>query len=188
MARTTLRDRAPMALARATWQASKPLAVAWWTLVVIRGALPAVLTLGLGALLADVEAGASTATSLTIVAGSFAVLGVSTPIHTQLGAILGERTSGLLQARLTDAVSDPPGIAHLERPKLADELVNARDFDLGIIGPPISVSMGFIASGLVALLSGVGQALALALLLGVADLLDQSVPERAPPRLSLIHI
>ncbi len=151
-----------MALARATWQTSKPLAVAWWGLVIVRGVLPAALTLGLGALLRAVESGAPTGPSLAVVAGSFAILGVATPIHTQVGAILGDRTSGLLQARLTSAVSDPPGIAHLERPKLADELVNARDFDLGIIGPPISVSMGFIASGLVALLSGASQAVALA--------------------------
>lgn len=157
-----LRDRAPVALARATWQTSKPLAIAWWGLVVIRGVLPAVLALGLGALLRAVESGADTGPSLTMVAGSFAILGVSTPIHTQTGAILGDRTSGLLQSRLTSAVSDPPGIAHLERPNLADELVHARDFDLGIIGPPISVSMGFIASGLVALLSGAALAVALA--------------------------
>lgn len=162
MANTPLRDRAPVALARATWQTSKPLAIVWWGLVVVRGVLPAALTLGLGSLLRAVEAGTGTTGPLTVVAGSFAILGVSTPIHTQVGAILGDRTSGLLQARLTSAVSDPKGIAHLERPNLADELVFARDFDLGIIGPPISVSMGFIASGLVMLLSGAAQAVALA--------------------------
>lgn len=159
---TSFSDRAPIALARATWRTSRPLAVAWWGLVIVRGVLPAVLTLGLGALLRAVEAGTSTGPSLVVVAGTFALLGVATPIHTQVGAILGDRTSGLLQADLTAAVSDPPGIAHLERPNLADELVHARDFDLGIIGPPISVSMGFIASGLVALLSGAAQAVALA--------------------------
>ena len=51
MASVTLRDRAPVALARATWQTSKPLAIAWWGLVLIRGVVPAALTLGLGALL-----------------------------------------------------------------------------------------------------------------------------------------
>lgn len=162
MASLQLRDRAPVALARATWQTSKPLAIAWWGLVVLRGVLPAALTLGLGSLLRAVESGGDTSGPLTVVAGAFAILGVSTPIHTQIGAILGDRTSGVLQARLTSAVSDPPGIAHLERPNLADELVFARDFDLGIIGPPISVSMGFIASGLVLLLSGAAQAFALA--------------------------
>jgi hypothetical protein len=37
-------------------------------------------------------------------------------IHTQIGSILGDRTSGSLQAALTAACADPPGISHLERP------------------------------------------------------------------------
>ncbi len=151
-----------MALARATWQTSRPLALVWWGLVIVRAALPAALTLGLGALVRAVQNESSVTLPLAVVAGSFAVLSIAAPIHTQVGAILGERTSGFLQRRLTDAVSDPDGIAHLERPGLADELVQARDFDLGIMGPPIAVSMGFVASGLVELFSGVAQALALA--------------------------
>lgn len=157
-----LRNTSPMALMRATWQAHRPLAACWWGLVLVRSVVPAALTLGLGALVRAVQNDTSVTVSLTVVAGSFALLSISAPVHTQIGAILGDRTSGLLQARLTDAVADPEGIAHLERPGLADELVQARDFDLGIMGPPISVSMGFIASGLVALLSGAAQAAALA--------------------------
>ncbi|MEM7096312.1 MAG: ABC transporter ATP-binding protein [Actinomycetota bacterium] len=158
----SLADRAPAALARANWQASPMMAAAWWGLVLIRGALPAVLALALGSLVGSVQDGASITVPLAITTTSFAILSVSGPIHTQISAILGDRTSGHLQAVLTDAVSTPHGIAHLERPGLADELVAARDFDLGIIGPPISVSMGFVAAGLVAVLSGAAQAVALA--------------------------
>lgn len=157
-----LRNKTPMALARATWQTSGPLAICWWGLVVVRAVLPAALTLGLGSLLRAVQNESSVTVSLAVVAGSFAALSIAAPVHTQIGAILGDRTSGLLQRRLTEAVSTPEGIAHLERSGLADELVQARDFDLGIMGPPISVSMGFIASGLVELLSGAAQAAALA--------------------------
>ncbi len=157
-----LRDRTPMALARATWRTSRPLATLWWGLVVLRAALPAVLTLAMGALIGAVQADDSITGSLTVVGVSFALISVTSPLHTQVGAVLGDRTSGHLQAQLTSAVSDPPGIAHLERPGLADELVAARDFDLGQIGPPISVSMGFVGAGLVELLSGAAQAVALA--------------------------
>ncbi len=157
-----LRDRTPMALARATWRTSRPLAILWWGLVVLRAALPAVLTLAMGALIGAVQADDSVTGSLAVVGASFALISVTSPLHTQVGAVLGDRTSGHLQAQLTAAVSDPPGIAHLERPGLADELVAARDFDLGQIGPPISVSMGFVGAGLVELLSGAGQAVALA--------------------------
>ncbi len=38
----------------------------------------------------------------------------------------------------------------------------ARDFDLGITGPPLSYSMNFIADGLVGLVSGVASAIVLA--------------------------
>ena len=158
----SISDTAPVALAKATWAAHNPLAFAWWGLVVIRAILPAVLTLGLGALIAAVQGGSSITTPLAVVTVAFGLLSVLGPIHNQVGAILGDRTSGWLQAELTNAVSDPPGIAHLERPGLADELVAARDFDLGMIGPPISVSMGFVAAGLVEVLGGAAQVVALA--------------------------
>jgi ABC-type multidrug transport system fused ATPase/permease subunit len=57
-----------------------------------------------------------------------------------------------------EACATPEGIAHLERGDLIDDLTVARDFDLGISGPPMSISMGFIAGGLVELVAGVAQA------------------------------
>jgi ABC-type multidrug transport system fused ATPase/permease subunit len=45
-------------------------------------------------------------------------------------------------------------MGHLEDPKLASDLTVARDFDLGITGPPLSISMDFIASGLVEMIGG----------------------------------
>jgi ABC-type multidrug transport system fused ATPase/permease subunit len=152
---------APLALARATWRASRPLAAAWWGLVAVRSILPAGLTLGLGALVTAIAGGESVTWPLVLVGGSFAVLSMSSPIHTQIGSILGDRTSGWLQAALTDACADPAGIGHLERPGLADELTMGRDFDLGITGPPLSVALGFISAGLVALGGGVAQTIVL---------------------------
>jgi ABC-type multidrug transport system fused ATPase/permease subunit len=107
---------------------------------------------------------------LLVVGGSFALLSMSSPIHTQVGSILGDRTSGWLQAELTAACADPPGISHLERPGLADELTMGRDFDLGITGPPLSVALGFISAGLVELGGGIAQTLVLGTVLWWAPL------------------
>lgn len=155
------RGWAPLALARATWRTSRPLAVAWWGLVLLRALLPAGLTVGLGLLVGALTDGRSLGLPLTVVGTAFALACLLSPVHTQLGAVLGDRTSGSLQGRLTAACSDPPGIAHLERPGLAAELVLARDFDQGITSAPLSVSLGFISAGLVELLGGVAQAVVL---------------------------
>ena len=40
-------------------------------------------------------------------------------------------------------------MGHLEDPELTNDLTVARDFDLGMTGPPLSISMDFIAGGLV---------------------------------------
>src|SRR6266851_1111849 len=109
-----LRGWAPLALARATWGASRPLAAAWWGLVLVRSLLPAGLTLGLGALVSAIVGGRSVTWPLVLVGASFALLSMSSPIHTEIGSILGDATSGWLQAQLTQACSGPPGISHLE--------------------------------------------------------------------------
>src|SRR5215472_2051008 len=46
-------------------------------------------------------------------------------------------------------------MAHLEDPKLTSDLTVARDFDLGMTGPPLTISMDFIASGMVEMVGGI---------------------------------
>ena len=53
-------------------------------------------------------------------------------------------------------------MGHLEDPKLTSDLTMARDFDLGITGPPMFISMDFIASGLVEMIAGLASAVVLA--------------------------
>jgi ABC-type multidrug transport system fused ATPase/permease subunit len=53
-------------------------------------------------------------------------------------------------------------MGHLEDPQLTSDLTVARDFDLGQTGPPLSLSMDFIASGLVELVGGVASGIVLA--------------------------
>jgi ATP-binding cassette, subfamily B, bacterial len=158
----SLRSTPAVALARANIKATPGLAILWWLLVAIRAILPAVLTLALGSLVSAIGDNRSVDGSLALVGGCFALVSIAGPIHTQMGAIVGARTSGFLQSELTRAAATPVGIAHLERPGLAGEMVAARDFDLGTMGPPIAVAMGFIGSGLVQLLSGAAQVVALA--------------------------
>jgi ABC-type multidrug transport system fused ATPase/permease subunit len=49
-------------------------------------------------------------------------------------------------------------MGHLEDPKLTADLQVAREFDLGMTGPPLSISMDFIAGGLVDMVAGLASA------------------------------
>jgi len=53
-------------------------------------------------------------------------------------------------------------MGHLENPRLTDDLTMARDFDLAISGPPLFISMDFIAAGLVEMVGGLASAVVLA--------------------------
>ena len=53
-----------------------------------------------------------------------------------------------LNDRLAEACVGPPGMGHLEDPKLTGDLTVARDFDLGMTGPPMHINLDFIADEL----------------------------------------
>src|SRR5207247_791791 len=63
--------------------------------------------------------------------------------------------------RLTEACVRPPGVGHLEDPKLTSDLTVAREFDLGMTGPPMHINMDFIAGSLVEMIGGLASALVL---------------------------
>ena len=145
------------------------LAIAWWVMLVLRGVLPAVFAIAMGVLVGAVQrlstvaqgapglvegAGDSLAGPLTFVGGVFILLQVLTPLHQAVSANLGDRTAAWLYDRLTEACVRPPGMGHLEDPKLTTDLTVARDFDLGMTGPPLNISVDFIASGLVEMIGG----------------------------------
>src|SRR5204863_3404563 len=130
------------------------LAVAWWIALILRGLLPAVFAVAMGVLVAAVQRAGGLSGPLALVGAVFLLLQVLNPIHQAISANLGDRTAAWLYDRLTEACVHPPGMAHLEDPKLATDLTVARDFDLGITGPPLSISMDFIASGLVEMVGG----------------------------------
>lgn len=170
-----LREREEWRFFGALWRADRRLASAWWAVLVLRGALPAAFAVAMGALVGGVTREADLVGPLVAVGIVFVTLQVLAPLHAQVDQNLGDRTSSWLNDRLLESTVTPPGIAHLERQDLADDLVVARDFDLGISGPPLSISMGFIAGGLVEVVAGLAQAMVLltyewwaGLLLGVA--------------------
>src|SRR5688572_29421039 len=143
-------------------KADSGLAILWWVLLILRGVLPAVFAVAMGLLVGAVERSESLAGPLAVAGVVFVLLQVLSPIHQAVSANLGDRTAAWLYDRLTDACVRPPGMGHLEDPKLTGDLVVARDFDLGMTGPPMSISMDFIAGGFVELIGGLACAVVLA--------------------------
>src|ERR1051325_5491396 len=154
---------------RKEWQffAARPkaapgLAAAWWTVLLLRGTFPAAFAIAMGVLVGAVQGGASLAGPLAFAGTIFVLLQIASPIHHAVSSNLGDRTAAWLYDRLTEACVRPPGMGHLEDPALTSDLTVARDFDLGMTGPPLSISMDFIASGLVEMIGGIASALILA--------------------------
>jgi ATP-binding cassette subfamily B protein len=142
-------------------RADRRLAVAWWAVLAARGLLPAVFAVATGVLVAAVQAGRPLAGPLAFTGIVFVAMQVLSPVHTAIGTNLGDRTSAWLNDRLATTCVAPPGLGHLEDHELANDLTVARDFDLGMTGPPLSISMDFIASGLIELLGGLASAIVL---------------------------
>jgi ATP-binding cassette subfamily B protein len=139
-------------------RADSALAIAWWAVLVLRGLLPALFAIAMGILVSAVQHGNPLAAPLTIVGVVFVLLHVLSPLHQTIGANLGSRTAAWLYDQLATTCVTPPGIGHLETPSLTSDLTMARDFDLGITGPPLAISMGFIASGLTEMVGGFASA------------------------------
>ncbi|HET9765205.1 MAG TPA: ATP-binding cassette domain-containing protein [Thermoanaerobaculia bacterium] len=142
-------------------RADRGLAAAWWAVLVSRGVLPALFAVAMGTLVGAVQRGEGLGAPLLFAGTTFVLLQVLAPIHTALSYNLGDRTAAWLYDRLTDACVEPPGMGHLEDAKLTSDLTTARDFDLGMTGPPLSISLQFIADGLVLLLAGLASAVVL---------------------------
>lgn len=154
--------------ARKEWQffaalarADRPLAYGWWAMLLLRGVLPAVFVVAVGLVIGAVSRGESLLLPLGVAGTIFVALQVLPPVHQAVSANLGDRTAAWLYDRLTEACARPPGIAHLEDPKLTTDLAVARDFDLGMTGPPLAISIDFIAGGLVGMIVGFASALVL---------------------------
>ena len=143
-------------------KAAPGLAAAWWTALLLRGILPAAFAIAMGVLVGAVQRGDPLARPLAFAGAIFVLLQVLSPIHQAVSANLGDRTAAWLYDRLTEACVRPPGMGHLEDSALTSDLTVARDFDLGMTGPPLAISMDFIASGMGEAIGGVASAAILA--------------------------
>ena len=143
-------------------KADPTLAASWWAVLLLRGVLPAAFAIAMGVLVGAVQHGNSLAGPLAFAGTIFVLLQVLSPVHQALSASLGDRTAAWLYDRLTEACVRPPGMGHLEDAALTTDLTVARDFDLGMTGPPLSISMDFIASGMVEMVGGAACAVILA--------------------------
>jgi ATP-binding cassette, subfamily B, bacterial len=153
-----LRERQEWKLCGALFRADRSLAVLWWAVLLLRGLLPAAFAIAMGVLVAAVEAGDPLAGPLVAMGVIFVLLQVLVPVHLAISYNLGDRTAAWLYDLLTDACVDPPGLGHLEDPELGADLTVAREFDLGMTGPPLSISMDFIAGSLVEMVAGLSSA------------------------------
>ncbi len=138
-----------------------PLTVAWWSLVVLSGLLAPATAITTGLLVAAVESGDDVTLPLVLVGVAFFVWLSMGPIQQAVNQNLGSRAEGWMRRVLTRTSVAPVGIAHLEHPQLKSDLTIAQDLDRGISGPPLSISMGFIATGLGSLLGGAAATLVL---------------------------
>ena len=158
----SLRDRKEWQFFGVLPRADAALTSAWWVVLIARGLLPALFAVAMGQLVTAVQRGTSLTEPLTLVGVAFVLLQILAPIHQVISANLGDRTAAWLYDRLTEACVHPPGLGHLEDPKLSADLTVARDFDLAMTGPPLSISMDFIATGLVEMIGGLASIAVLA--------------------------
>jgi ABC-type multidrug transport system fused ATPase/permease subunit len=153
-----LRERAEWQFFAVLPRADGRLAFAWWTVLLLRGLLPAAFAVAMGALVAAVQGGGRLAVPLVVVGVVFVLLQTLHPLHQAISANLGSRVAAWLYDRLTEACVRPAGVGHLEDPALATDLTVAREFDAGMTGPPMHLNMDFIAAGLVQAVVGLASA------------------------------
>ena len=145
---------------RALVTADRRLAIAWLGLIVLRGLLPVAMVLAIGSVVGSIVSSGTTVDltrGLIVVSVVFTLTQVFAAIHAQIGVDLGDRLSTSLQDQLMESTLAPDGIRHMESSALADQLAVAKDFDLGRSGPPMDISIGIIAGGLVEFVIGLGQ-------------------------------
>jgi ATP-binding cassette subfamily B protein len=161
MTEPVLRDRPSLLFFRALYRAAPAYALAFWVCLVARAALPAALAVASGWLIGAITSGTRLALPLTVVGVLFITAQVLPQLHQALNSNLGSLTASHFFDRILNACVSPAGVKHLEDAELAKDLVVARDFELGITGPPLSIGIDFIAGGLTLLFSGIASALVL---------------------------
>ncbi len=142
-------------------RAARGLSSVWWSLIVVRGLLPAAFAIAMGSLVGAVQAQRDLTMPLIVVGAVFIAMNALGPVHGTVGSLLGAKAGAWLHDRLMEASIAPPGLAHLERPDLGDDLAKAREFDQGIVAPSLEAALPFIATGFSEITAGVAQSVLL---------------------------
>ena len=82
------------------FKAAPLLTVAWWTLLLLGGVLPALFAVASGTVISAVEDDASLTGPLVFVAVVFVLMQVLNPLHEAVGTNLGHRTANWMNDRL----------------------------------------------------------------------------------------
>jgi ABC-type transport system involved in cytochrome bd biosynthesis fused ATPase/permease subunit len=138
------------------------LTVAWWALILVRGFMPVVFTVSMGLLVGAVQRGEPLGGLLAVVGAAFIAINTFGPLHTTIASSLGARAGDWLHQCVVRACVDPPGLVHLERSELANDLTRAREFDLGYTAPTLSQALPPIANLFTQMLTGLAQGAVLA--------------------------
>src|SRR5207247_2882625 len=83
-------------------KAAPGLTAAWWTVLALRGILPAAFAIAMGVLVVAVERGDRLPGPLALVGAIFVLLQVLSLIHQAVSSNLGDRTAACLYYRLND--------------------------------------------------------------------------------------
>ncbi len=106
-------------------KADRGLAIAWLSLIVVRGLLPVAMVLAIGSVVRSIVTPGNTTEltrALVVVSVVFTLTQILGAIHAQVGVNLGDRLSTSLQDQLLEATLGPDGIRHMESSDLADRL------------------------------------------------------------------
>jgi ATP-binding cassette subfamily B protein len=125
-----------LAVVRLLWDTSKPLTLGFTVDLLATAILPNVVIVAMGAMVGHIPpvvrnglhspAGRSLAAWFVVVAVTFALSMLTSPLHAALASATKVRLTYALQSRLIKAVSDPVGISHLEDPAVLDQLAMAQ--------------------------------------------------------------
>jgi ATP-binding cassette, subfamily B, bacterial len=151
----TFMSRKEVQFFRALTRAAPGLGRLWWAMLILRAVLPTVISVAFGWLIGSITQSKPLTGPLLVAGFAFGALMVLLPLHQMVSTNLGSRLAAHLMDRLIIAGVSPDGIGHLEDPELTNDLTTARDFDAGIMGPPLAISIDFIVSGLLDLMVGV---------------------------------
>jgi len=92
-------------------RADRALAAAWWLVLLLRGTLPAAFAIAMGLLVGAVQQGRPLGGPLALAGGVFVLLQILGPVHTALGANLGDRESATWRIHRSRAISSRPAIS-----------------------------------------------------------------------------